>query len=348
MKYNLKGRTLDELKLYFEQKGFPAYRASQVYSWIIKGAASFEEMTDLPKKLREELSKTCSLPDFEEVNKKVSCDGTIKYLFKLPDDNVIEAVLMKYEYGNSACLSTQVGCKMGCGFCASTIGGHVRNLEVWEIVNQVGYMQKNIDDNKRISRIVLMGTGEPLENFDNVIKALHLLNHGYGISYRRMTLSTCGIVPKIFELADTNIPITLTVSLHAPNDEIRDRLMPINRVYPIKLLINACEYYINKTRRRVTFEYSLIKDVNDSLENAKQLASLLSGILCHVNLINLNPVTERSYRMSSRQTANQFRDTLKSIGIPATVRRELGRDIDAACGQLRHRYIKHSDDINIT
>lgn len=341
MKYNLKGRTLDELKQYFKSIGHQTYRANQVYTWITRGATTFEEMTDLPSSMRKMLTEIALIPNFEQLIKMVSLDGTQKYLFRLPDGNTIETVLMKYKYGYTACLSTQVGCKMGCGFCASTIGGGVRNLEIWEIVEQVICIQKQLYEDERISHIVMMGTGEPLENFCNVIKALKLLNHALSISYRRMTLSTCGIVPKIKELADTEIPITLSVSLHAPNDRLRSILMPVNRIYPIRLLINACEYYINKTGRRVTFEYSLIKDVNDTVQNAEELVDLLFGKLCHVNLINLNPVAERKYTKSPAETVQRFKNILECAGISVTVRRELGNDIEAACGQLRHHYIKH-------
>ena len=267
-------------------------------------------------------------------------DGTKKLLLAFRDGNLIESVIMKYKHGNSICISTQVGCRMGCKFCASTIEGRVRNLTAGEILSQIMVAQHLIQE--RISNVVLMGSGEPLDNYDNVMKFLEIVNAEYGlnIGQRHITLSTCGIVPKIYELADKELSITLAISLHAFSDEKRREIMPIANKYSIKEILEACRYYINKTTRRITFEYSLVKDVNDSIEDAKSLGKLLKGLLCHVNLIPVNEVKENSFKRSSQKTIENFEETLKNHGIEVTVRREMGSDINAACGQLRRSYMK--------
>lgn len=334
----LRSLYLEELTELMQELGEPAYRAKQIFSWLYRSVTSFEEMSNLPNSLRARLAEISdiSLPQIEK--KQVSkLDGTIKYLFRLRDGNFIESVVMRYHHGISICISSQVGCRMGCTFCASTLGGLVRSLTPAEIIGQLQAAQADIGE--RISNIVMMGMGEPLDNYEAVIKFLKIVNHkdGLNIGYRHISLSTCGVVNQIDRLARENLPITLSVSLHAPFDDMRSRLMPINRKWPVHELIQACRSYIAATGRRISFEYSLIDGVNDTGECAKALASLLSGMLCHVNLIPINNVREHDYRRSRAAAIAYFQQTLEHRGIPATVRRELGSDIDAACGQLRRK-----------
>lgn len=340
---NLKDLTYDELIEFIKSQGESAFRAQQIFSWLYKGITNIDEMTNLSKSLREKLKSVCfvSAPDIEL--KLVSkLDGTVKYLFGLADGNCIETVVMKYNHGLSVCISTQVGCAMGCGFCASTIDGKVRNLTAGEIVDQVIFAQKDMGE--RISNIVLMGIGEPLDNYENVLIFLNNITHklGLNIGWRHISLSTCGIVPKIIELADKQTQLNLCISLHASDDETRSSIMPVNRKYPISELIEAAKYYINKTNRRITFEYSLIAGINDSDHHAKSLASLLKGMLCHVNLIPVNRIEERDFKKSNGGA--RFHDKLEALGINATVRRELGSDISASCGQLRRGHIRNNDN----
>ena len=339
-KVRLKDLTYDELTEYFVSEGLPKYRSRQVYEWLYKGVESFEEMTNLSKDLREKWSDKCHITVPTVARKQVSKDGTIKYLFELEDGETVESVLMEYKHGHPICISTEVGCNMGCKFCASTVGGKVRNLSAGEIADQVIFAAK--DSGFTISNIVLMGIGEPLDNYDNVTKFIRNINHyaGMNIGARHISLSTCGLAEKIYNLADEGLPVTLSVSLHAPNDELRTSLMPVNKKYNIKELFEALDYYIKKTNRRVTFEYTLIDGVNDSVKEAKQLLSLTKGMLCHINLIPVNSVENTSYRKSCAERITEFRSVLEQNGITTTVRRELGSDIDASCGQLRRRHNK--------
>lgn len=337
---DLKDFEFDELTEYLKSIGEPKFRAGQIFSWLCRGAESYGEMTDISKKTREKLEKETYVSTLKIREKYVSkLDGTVKYLFELPDGNCIESVVMRYRHGLTICISSQVGCRMGCRFCASTIGGLYRNLTAGEILNQVIFAEKDIGE--RISNIVIMGIGEPLDNYDNIIKFLHNVNNekGLNIGLRHITLSTCGIVPRIYDLARENLPITLTISLHAPNDEIRDTIMPVNHKYKTAELIEACKSYFKSTGRRISFEYSLIHGVNDSAENASELARLIKGMGAHVNLIPVNKVEERKYEKGSRKEIDAFRDKLISLGVNATVRRELGSDISASCGQLRKRVL---------
>lgn len=332
--------TYDELEDYLVHIGEKKFRAKQIYKWIHRGIEEFDEMTDLPISLRETLKNNGYVNNMEIETKRESIsDGTIKYLMHLKDGNLIECVLMRYSYGNSICISTQAGCSMGCSFCASTIGGKNRDLTAGEMIGQILKVQR--DSGVVISNIVLMGTGEPLDNLKNVLKFFKIVNHpgGINIGMRHITLSTCGLVPEIINLADMNLQITLAISLHAPNNEIRSKLMPIAKRYSYEELINACKYYIEKTNRRITFEYALIDEVNDRKEHARELASKLKGMLCHVNLIPVNKVKERTYEKSHKSNIEDFRKILISNGIETTVRRELGSDIEAACGQLRRSYM---------
>lgn len=335
---DLKDLEYFELCDFIENLGEKKFHAKQIFSWLSKGVENFDEMTDISKGMREKLGQKSFISKLEIEKKLVSkIDKTTKYLFRLEDGNCIESVVMYYNHGVTICVSSEVGCLMGCRFCASTIGGKVRNLTAGEILNQVIFAEKDLGE--RISNIVIMGIGEPLDNFENVIKFLHNVNNpnGLNIGYRHISLSTCGIVPKIYELAKKNLPITLSVSLHAPNNKIRDSIMPINSKYKIEELIRACKDYIEATKRRISFEYSLISGVNDSLENADELSRLLSGMLCHVNLIPVNSIEERDYHSSDKQDIYKFCERLINRGINATVRRELGRDINASCGQLRRK-----------
>ena len=337
---DLKDFEFFELEAFLKELGEPKFRAGQIFEWLSKGVTSFDEMTNISKATREKLAEVSFVSTLKIREKYVSkLDKTTKYLFELPDGNCIESVVMYYNHGISICISSQVGCRMGCSFCASTIGGLYRSLTPGEILNQVIFAQKDIGE--RISNIVMMGIGEPLDNFENVKKFLRNVNHekGLNIGYRHISLSTCGLVPKIYELAKENMPITLSVSLHAPNNEIRNSIMPVNKKYPVEELIKACKDYIKTTTRRISFEYSLISGVNDSPENADELARLLKGMLCHVNLIPVNKIEEREYKKGNKQEIRAFCERLQSRGINATVRRELGSDIQASCGQLRKKLL---------
>jgi len=333
---NLRDYTQKELEKILCEKGEPRFRAGQVFKWLYSGAESIDDMTNLPKGLREKLKAEYSINNLKIEQKFVSAlDETRRYLLQLDDGNFIESVLMKYHHGYTICVSSQVGCAMGCAFCASTRGGKVRNLTPGEIVGQV--MTVGNDLGERISNIVLMGMGEPLDNFDNVMRFLEIVNNpnGLNIGMRHISLSTCGLAERIRELADRQLQLTLSVSLHAPNDEKRSKIMPVNRRYPIETLIDACRYYIAKTNRRISFEYTLINGVNDTEEEAKELLKLISGMLCHVNLIPVNEVKETGFSASGHTAVERFREVLENGGISATVRREMGADISAACGQLR-------------
>ena len=338
---NILNYTLEELSNWMKENGESGFRAKQVFTWIYKGVWNFEEMKNIPKSTMEKLNMHFRVGVPKIVEKfESNIDGTRKLLLGFEDGNLIESVIMKYKHGNSICISTQVGCRMGCTFCASTLEGRVRNLTSGEILSQVIVAQNEIGE--RISNIVLMGSGEPLDNYDNVIKFLELVNADYGlnIGQRHITLSTCGIVPKIYELADRESNITLAISLHAYNDDIRKSIMPIANKYTIKQLLDACRYYLDKTGRRITYEYALVSGVNDSKEDAKSLSVLLKGMMCHVNLIPVNEVKENTLKRPSKKTIEEFEDILKREGIEVTVRREMGSDINAACGQLRRSYIE--------
>ena len=338
---NLKNLTQPELAGILKELGQPAFRAKQVYTWLHKGVRSYDEMTNLPKGLRDQLSENYPINAPKVVRKQESQkDGTIKYLWELSDGNCVETVLMRYHYGNTVCISTEVGCRMGCAFCASTIGGLVRRLEPYEMLDEVLFTQ--IDSGLPISRIVLMGIGEPLDNFDNVLRFLELVNseEGMNISMRHISLSTCGLVPKIDELAAKKLQISLAISLHGPNNEIRSKVMPVNKAYPIEELLDACRRYFDATGRRIHFEYAMIDGVNDSVDHAKELLRRLKGLPAHFNLIPLNHVEESPLKPSSRSAVATFQKTLEDGGITATVRRTLGGDIDASCGQLRRKYTK--------
>ena len=341
MNVNLKSMTEAEIGVVLKEMGQPAFRAKQVFSWLHKGIRSYEEMSNLPKALRSALEEKYPICAPEVVRKQESQkDGTIKYLWRLSDGNCVETVLMRYHYGNTVCISTEVGCRMGCAFCASTLGGLVRKLEPFEMLDQVLFTQ--VDSGLPISHIVLMGIGEPLDNFENVLRFLELVNsaEGMNISMRHISLSTCGLVPKIDELAQKKLQLTLSVSLHAPNDEIRNTIMPVNKAYPVDQLLDACRRYYKATSRRISFEYAMIDGVNDSEENAKELLRRLKGLPAHFNLIPLNHVEESPLKPSSRNAVARFQKTLEDGGVPATVRRTLGGDIDASCGQLRRKYTK--------
>ena len=339
MKREIRSLLLDEIEEYILGIGEKKFRAKQLFGWISKGIVTFDEASNLPLKLREHLERDFYISNIDILEEYVSeKDNTRKYLFELNDGNIIEGVLMKYKHGYSICLSTQIGCRMGCTFCASTIGGIERNLTSGEIFGQIVAVERKMGI--RISNIVLMGSGEPLDNYDNVLKFLRLVNSkdGYNLGMRNITLSTCGIVPKIFKLADEKLQITLAISLHSGNDDERSNIMPVNVKYPLEELIEACRYYIEETGRRITFEYALINGINDNYEKAKELGFLLKGMLCHVNLIPINKVVERNYDPAKEDAIEKFKKTLESFGITTTVRRELGSDINAACGQLRKSY----------
>lgn len=339
MKKDIKSLSYAELNSEIVTLGLPRFRSKQIFEWLHKyGVSSFGEMTNISKDLRKKLADIYFISDCEIEQKYVSkIDETVKYLFKLYDGEYVESVIMKYKYGYTICVSSQVGCKMGCTFCASALAGFKRNLEAGEIESQLHSAQKDL--NIRISNIVLMGIGEPLDNYENVIKFLHNVNNenGLNISMRNITLSTCGIVPKIYDLMNEELPITLTISLHAPNDIIRSRTMPVNNKWGIDEVLEACREYINRTNRRVSFEYTLIHSVNDTYECAKELSERLHGMLCHVNLIPVNDVAERRNVKSSEENIYRFADVLKNNGINATIRRTLGSDINASCGQLRRK-----------
>ena len=340
---NLKSMTLPELSACLKEMGQPAFRAKQVYTWLHKGVRSYEEMTNIPQALRAVLAEQFPICPPQVVRKQESKkDGTIKYLWELSDGNCVETVLMRYHYGNTVCISTEVGCRMGCAFCASTLGGLVRKLEPFEMLDQVLFTQ--VDSGLPVSHIVLMGIGEPLDNFDNVMRFLELVNspEGMNISMRHISLSTCGLVPKIDELAKRKLQLTLSVSLHAPNDEIRNQIMPVNKAYPTEELLAACRRYYAETSRRISFEYAMIDGVNDTEAAAKELLRRMKGLPAHFNLIPLNHVEESPLKPSTKTAVARFQKILEDGGIPATVRRTLGGDIDASCGQLRRKYTKNS------
>ena len=338
---NLKSMTLAEVTAAMKEMGQPAFRGKQVYTWLHKGVRSYDEMSNLSKELRSALAEKYPFTAPEVVRKQESArDGTIKYLWRLSDGNCVETVLMRYNYGNTVCISTEVGCRMGCAFCASTIGGLVRKLEPYEMVDEVLFTQ--IDSGLPISRVVLMGIGEPLDNFDNVMRFLELINseEGMNISMRHISLSTCGLVPKIDELAKRKLQISLAISLHGPNDTIRDKIMPVNKAYPTEELLAACRRYFEATSRRIHFEYAMIDGVNDREEDARELLRRLKGLPAHFNLIPLNHVEESPLKPSSKGAVARFQKILEDGGVTATVRRTLGGDIDASCGQLRRKYTK--------
>ncbi|WP_313798721.1 23S rRNA (adenine(2503)-C(2))-methyltransferase RlmN [Cytobacillus sp.] len=330
---------LQELKDWLKENNEKAFRAEQIFDWLYtKRVTSFEEMTNLSKQLRERMESAFTLTTLKTIIQQQSSDGTIKFLFELHDGYSIETVLMRHDYGNSVCVTTQVGCRIGCTFCASTLGGLKRNLEAGEIVAQVVKVQQALDEtNERVSSVVIMGIGEPFDNFDHMLSFLKIINHdkGLNIGARHITVSTSGIIPKIYKFADENMQINFAISLHAPNSELRSRLMPINRAYKLPDLMDAIRYYINKTGRRVSFEYGLFGGVNDQVEHAEELARLIKGLKCHVNLIPVNYVPERDYVRTPKEQIVKFEKTLKNHGVNVTVRREQGHDIDAACGQLR-------------
>ena len=339
---HLKSMTAPEIGAVLKELGQPAFRAKQVFSWLHKGAASYEDMTNIPQNLRNVLAEKYPIYTPQVLRKQESQkDGTIKYLWRLEDGNCVETVLMRYHYGNSVCISTEVGCKMGCAFCASTLGGFVRQLQPHEMLDQVLFTQ--LDSGQPISHIVLMGIGEPLDNYDNVMRFLELVNdpEGMNISMRHISLSTCGLVPMIDILAEKKLQITLSVSLHAPSDEIRNTIMPVNKAYPTEQLLDACRRYYKTTGRRISFEYAMIGGVNDTPEAGQLLVRRLKGMSAHVNLIPLNHVEESPLKPSTKQAVARFQKILEDAGIPATVRRSLGGDIDASCGQLRRNYSKN-------
>lgn len=344
-KIDLKSYILEELESVINSLGEKKYRAVQLFEWVHQqNIKAIDDIPVLPKELRKKLSQNFFVDNIKiEKRFDSKIDDTKKYLFRLHDDHLIESVLMKYKHGYSACLSTQVGCRMGCIFCASTKGGLVRDLYAGEMADQVYQMQK--DSRVKISNIVLMGSGEPLENFENVMKFLFIIHdeHGQNIGYRHIALSTVGMPDKIKQLAEKGLQITLSISLHAPNDELRKKIVPLAQKYSLKTILDACKYYIDKTHRRITFEYALIKGLNDSAENARELAKLLKGMLCHVNLIPMNPIKESELQPSSKKNIQRFYDILVSKGKNVTIRRELGQDINAACGQLRRDYAKKSN-----
>ncbi len=345
---DLLSMTPTELEQYLTAMGQPRFRAKQMFTQMHRGTPP-REMTNLPARLREELSATCEwrLPAVE--TKQVSAlDGTVKYLFRLIDGNCIESVLMHYHHGNTLCISSQVGCRMGCRFCASTLGGKVRDLTASEMLGQI--IAAELDSGERVSNVVMMGIGEPLDNYDNVLRFLRLVNHadGLNIGYRHISLSTCGLVPRIYDLAEEEFPITLSVSLHAATDERRSAIMPVNNRYPVDALLTACADYYAKTGRRISFEYTLIAGQNDSAEDAKKLAEVLKAAFArrsydksapiHVNLIRVNEVAETGFRAGAKESAAAFAAVLEKAGVTATLRRRLGADIDAACGQLRKKH----------
>ena len=341
MKKNIKDYNLDELKEIIMELGEKPYRAEQIFKWIMQeNVTSFDEMTNLSIELRNKLKENFDLHVFNILKKQVSKDGTKKYLFDVLDGNAIESVVMEYKHGRTICVSSQIGCKMGCKFCASTGVKFSRNLSSGEIVEQLLAVER--DENIKISNLVFMGIGEPLDNFDNVMNAIKILNNQKGINMgaRHISISTSGLVPKIYELADKNMQCTLSISLHSPTNEKRSEMMPVNKLYDIQELMKACRYYIEKTNKRISFEYALAKDNNDNLGDARELVKLLKGMLCHVNLIPINKIENGNYTKSTNENIIKFRDYLNDKGIVATIRRELGSDIDAACGQLRKKEVE--------
>ncbi len=345
-KIDIKSFNLTELTELLVSMGEKGFRAKQIYQWLhVKQVESFEEMTNIGKNLLQKLEETCELVTLKKEAVQISKeDGTRKYLFLLEDGNVIESVLMRYKHGNSVCISSQVGCRMGCRFCASTLDGLVRGLRPSEMLDQIYQIGKDIGE--RISNVVVMGTGEPMDNYDNLLRFIHMLSdeNGLNISQRNLTVSTCGVVPKMRELADEGLQITLALSLHASSQEKRLELMPVANKYEIHEVVEACRYYFEKTGRRVTFEYSLVGGVNDTEEDARALVALIHGMNCHVNLIPVNPIKERAYVQPNHEAILNFKNRLEKNGINVTIRREMGRDIDGACGQLRKRYMGSESD----
>lgn len=334
--------SVEEMENYLVSVNEKKFRAKQIFKWIHKGVNSFDEMTDISTGLQDKLKKDGYIDNMKIASKyKSSIDGTVKYLMQLLDGNLIECVVMSYSYGNSICISTQAGCSMGCAFCASTIGGRIRNLTSGEMLGEVLEAEK--DSGYSISNIVLMGTGEPFDNFDNVIRFLEIVNHpsGINIGMRHITISTCGIVPRLYEFADLDLQVTLAISLHAPNNEIREKIMPVAKVYNYDELLEACRYYINKTNKRITFEYALIDKINDSQECADELVHKIKNMLCHVNLIPVNNIENSKYKKPDRESVLKFQSILTKHGIDTTIRRELGSDINAACGQLRRKFMSN-------
>lgn len=345
-KTDIKSQTLEELKNTVLELGEKPFRAKQLYEWMhVKLADDFDEMTNLSKNFRQKLKENCTLTALKKVEVQISkIDGTRKYLFALSDGNVVESVLMRYHHGKSVCISSQVGCKMGCRFCASTIGGWTRNLTAAEMLDQIYQIQK--DSGERVSNVVVMGTGEPLDNYDSLLRFIRMLSDdkGLNISQRNITVSTCGIVPKMYELAEEKLQITLALSLHASSQEKREELMPIANKYSLDEVLDACRNYFEKTGRRITFEYSLVGGKNDSEEDAQRLAELIKGLNCHINLIPVNPIKERNFVRSEMKVILNFKNKLEKYQINVTIRREMGQDIDGACGQLRKSYIDNKED----
>lgn len=341
---DLKSLTLEEMTEDLKKAGFPAFRARQLYRWLhVRLVQDYEEMTDLPAALKEYLKDNCTMSRLAVIDRQISAlDGTQKFLFGLPDGETIESVFMKYKFGNSVCVSSQVGCRMGCRFCASTLDGLKRNLLPGEILEEIYTIHRLTGE--KISHVVVMGTGEPLDNYENLLKFLRMLTdeNGQNLSMRNVTVSTCGIVPRMYDLAGEKLSITLALSLHATTDEKRRKIMPVANQYSIRECMGACRNYLEQTGRRVTFEYSLIKNVNDSAEDARELAKLAGSVSAHVNLIPVNPVRERSFEQPDLSAVQAFRAKLEKHGINVSIRRVLGRDIDGACGQLRHRHIESS------
>lgn len=345
-KTDIKSLNLKELTAFIEELGEKGFRAKQIYQWLhVKQVSSFDEMTNISKALIEKLKANSHLVSLQQEAVQISkLDGTRKYLFLLDDGNVIESVLMRYKHGNSVCISSQVGCRMGCRFCASTLDGLVRGLTPSEMLDQIYRIGK--DTGERVSNVVVMGTGEPMDNFDNLLKFIELLTdeNGLNISQRNLTVSTCGIVPRMRELADQKLQITLALSLHASTQKKRLELMPVANKYEIHEVIDACRYYFEQTGRRITFEYSLVGGVNDTEEDVRNLCDLVKGMNCHINLIPVNPIKERDYVQPTAQVTADFKNRLEKHGINVTIRREMGRDIDGACGQLRKRYMGQQND----
>ncbi len=340
MKISLRDHDLDSVVEMMKKEKIPGFRGKQIFEWVNKGVSSFDEMNNIPKALKEQLEEKFEVSNMSVVEKLESkSDGTKKYLMQLTDGNIIECVFMKYRHGNTICISTQVGCKMKCSFCASTLHGLNRQLTAGEMLGQILSVQ--YETGERISNVVLMGSGEPLDNYDEVMRFLKLVNHpkGLNIGMRSITISTCGLVPKIEQLMLEKLQITLAISLHATDNDKRSKLMPVNKKYPVEMLLAVCKKYANYTGRRITFEYALIAGENDSKEDAENLGFILRNIHCHVNLIPINPVIEKNFKATSMDNAKAFQTVLKRYNIEATIRRELGGDIDAACGQLRNKHI---------
>lgn len=340
-KKDIRSYTFEQLEKEMQELGEKAFRSRQIYSWLHeKLADSFDEMTNLSKALREKLDEKYEIRKVSMLERQISAmDGTNKFLFELQDGHVVESVLMRYKHGNSVCISSQVGCRMGCRFCASTLDGLARNLEPSEMLGQIYEIQKI--SGERVSNVVIMGTGEPLDNYENFVTFIHMLSdeHGLHISQRNITVSTCGIVPNMKRLAEENLQITLALSLHGSNQEKRKKLMPVANKYELSDVLDACDYYFEKTGRRITFEYSLVHGVNDREEDARELIGILKPRNCHLNLIPVNPIKERDFEKPTREHAEKFKNKLEKNGINVTIRREMGSDIDGACGQLRRRHV---------